>query len=67
MDQLQTYLTARKRDRIETKGDFARRIGITQARLSRLLAGRSYPDIPLALEIERATDGAVPVSAWASK
>lgn len=67
MDQLQTYLTARKRDGIETKGDFARRIGITQTSLSHLLSGRSYPSLTLAFEIERATDGAVPVSAWAPK
>lgn len=67
MEQLILYLAARKRERIETKGEFAKRIGVSQPYLSNLLAGRSYPSLALAFDIEAATDGRVPVSAWAPK
>lgn len=47
-----------------TQAQFAERIGTTQGTVSKLCAGRR-PKWDLALRIERATDGGVPVSIWA--
>jgi len=65
MKQLAEYLNARKAARIETKKAFAARLGVNEKYLSQLLSGFRSPSLPLAFKIERATDGAVPVSAWA--
>lgn len=49
------------------QADFAARLGLTQATVSRLARGVSSPSLDLAFHIERATGGAVPVAVWAPK
>lgn len=44
---------------------FAERLGSTGASVSRWVSRRRVPGIAQAMEIERATRGAVPVEAWA--
>lgn len=44
--------------------DFARRIGATQATVSRLAKQSIMPSLTLAVAIERETNGAVPASSW---
>lgn len=46
--------------------DFARRIGATQATVSRLAKHAMMPSLTLAVAIERETNGAVPASSWVS-
>ena len=41
-----------------------RLLGVTQSHMSRLLGGRRSPGRSLALDIERATAGAVSVESW---
>lgn len=60
MDKLLSYLKARH----ATQAEFAASVGITQAALSRMLAGKITPSLTTAVRIERATDGAVPASSW---
>lgn len=60
---LQRYL----RDAKQKPADFARATGLDEGRLSRLLRGIRRPDIDNATLIERATDGAVPATSWASQ
>lgn len=43
---------------------FAEKIGILRTNLDRLCRGEREPRIELALKIEEATHGAVPVKAW---
>lgn len=62
MSNLAEYLEQR---RIRQE-DFAVSIGVTQATVSRLARRAMRPGLDLALEIEKATDGAVPVASWAS-
>lgn len=50
-----------------TQADFAKRIGRTQAYVSRLCASDASPSLTTALRIERATNGAVPVATWANE
>lgn len=49
-----------------TQEDFAASIGVTQATVSRLASKKHKmkPGLELAVAIERATDGAVPVTSW---
>jgi transcriptional regulator with XRE-family HTH domain len=46
-----------------TQADFAKRVGTSQAHISRLVGGDT-PSLQLALKIETATSGAVPVRVW---
>lgn len=46
------------------RDDAAGRFGITRQHLDRLCRGDRRPSLLLALEIERITDGTVPVTAW---
>ena len=46
------------------QSDLARRLGVTQGYLSKLMAGRKRPSLALAACIERETGGAVTVSSW---
>ncbi len=43
---------------------FAAQIGTSQATVSKLVNGDVRPSLELAVRIERATDGAVPVASW---
>ncbi|WP_092886859.1 helix-turn-helix transcriptional regulator [Roseicitreum antarcticum] len=60
MNTLSAYLS---REGIR-QGDFAKRVGLTQATVSRLARNAMRPRLETALTIERATGGAVPVSSW---
>lgn len=60
MSTLSDYL---KNNRI-LQQDFARRIGATQATVSRLAKHAMKPSLTLAVAIERETDGEVPASSW---
>lgn len=62
MEDLQAWLADKPRG---AKGDLAKRAGITAAYLSDILAGRKRPQIDITWRIEKATDGAVPMQAWA--
>lgn len=57
---LTAYLTTNE----ITQEQFARRIGRTQATISRLCLGERAPSIETAGLIERATGGAVPAAVW---
>lgn len=41
-------------------------LGISRSHMSLIVSGERKPSLDLALAIERATDGAVPVSSWAA-
>jgi plasmid maintenance system antidote protein VapI len=43
---------------------FAETVGRTQATISRIVAGDAQPSFDLAVSIERATGGKVPVWSW---
>jgi transcriptional regulator with XRE-family HTH domain len=60
MNDLKTYLV----DRRLRQADFAERLGITQATVSRLAAKTALPSLELAFAIERETGGAVPAASW---
>lgn len=60
MVTLRQYL----RQRQITQEAFARLTGIPQSLISRFCAGRALPTLQRAAEIERATDGEVPMSSW---
>ena len=47
-----------------TRDEAARLLDITRPHIDRLCRGDRRPSLPLALKIERVTDGAVPVDAW---
>lgn len=47
-----------------TQEAFSRLTGIPQSLISRFCTGRAEPTLQRAAEIERATEGAVPMSAW---
>lgn len=59
MSDLGTYL---KENRIR-QADFAAAIGVTQATVSKLIAG-GRPSLPLAVAIERTTGGVVRAASW---
>jgi transcriptional regulator with XRE-family HTH domain len=48
-----------------TQTQFAARLGVSTPHLSLLISGKKRPSLSLALKIERATNGTVPVSIWA--
>lgn len=60
MSTLSDFLTSKQ----IRQQDFAARIGVTQATVSRLAKRTMMPSLPLAVEIERATEGEVSVSSW---
>lgn len=45
--------------------DFAAAVGVTDGTISRLLGKQFRPGLDLALAIEKATNGKVPMSEWA--
>jgi plasmid maintenance system antidote protein VapI len=47
-----------------TQFEFGRRLGRTQAWVSRISSGERRITLEAAVQIERATGGAVPASAW---
>lgn len=49
-----------------TQADFAQRVGLTQAQVSKICRRKSGVSLETAGAIERATDGRVPVSVWLS-
>jgi DNA-binding transcriptional regulator YdaS (Cro superfamily) len=51
----------------ESQTAFAARAGVSDAAVSGWVAGKHCPDIESASRVERATDGAVPVSIWARR
>ena len=61
MDKLKEYLARLG----VTQNRFAQEIGVEQATVSRLVNGIIRPGIDLAVRIESATGGDVPVSSWA--
>lgn len=61
MNTLQSYLT----ENGISQADFAARIGVTQGTVSKLCAGTIVPRMRTAQAIHAATDGKVPVAAWA--
>lgn len=61
MDKLRAYLDARPKG---AKAAFAEKIGTSPSYLSQILAGKR-PGFDMMVRIERASDGAVPLSAWA--
>lgn len=61
MERLQKYLKTNGMRQVE----LARRLGLSNGYLHNLLRGNRRPSLDMALRIERATDGAVPVQAWA--
>ena len=58
MQTLKDYLKDRK------KSDFAKQIGVSGTQLSQYLSGYRRPGYDLMLEIERLTEGEVPVQSW---
>lgn len=60
MEQLSQYLRTNQ-IRQQT---FAELVGVTQGVVSRLVGGSVKPSLELAVRIDRATAGAVPVHAW---
>lgn len=62
MERLRAYLC----ENDVRQADFAAQVGTTQATISRLLNGVVRPGLDLAVAIEAATQGQVPVAAWVS-
>lgn len=60
MEKLEAYLAANG----IRQSQFAERIGVTQATVSKLIAGSVAPSLALAVRIQRETFGAVPCDAW---
>ena len=60
MEKLAAYLEEHK----ISQREFARLIGIDNSVVSRFLSRDAKPKLATAVRIERATNGAVPVSAW---
>jgi len=60
MSNLASYLRAAQL----TQGAFASLLGVSQPTVNRWIKGQSRPTWDKAAEIEKATQGAVPVSAW---
>jgi transcriptional regulator with XRE-family HTH domain len=61
MEHLQTYLKTHKAKPL------AEAVGISQSYLSDMKKGNRSPSLRVAVAIEDATEGAVPVRAWVSK
>ena len=47
-----------------TQAAFAQQLGVTQGTVSKWKAGEKRPGLDMALKIEAATSGAVPVASW---
>ena len=47
-----------------SQASLAKRIGVSQPTLSRYISGDVLPNVVTALEIQKATQGDVPVEAW---
>jgi transcriptional regulator with XRE-family HTH domain len=47
-----------------SRGDVANALGISRSYFSELESGVKTPGLALAVEIERLTEGAVPVASW---
>lgn len=47
-----------------SNAEAARRVGYDRSNFHRILAGTAKPTVDLAHEIERLTDGSVPMAAW---
>ncbi|HEV8036698.1 helix-turn-helix transcriptional regulator [Yoonia sp.] len=60
MDQLRQYIT----DQGISARAFAQSIGLSAAGLHGIMHGRNVPSLVVAIRIEDATGGAVPVRAW---
>ena len=60
MTKLSQYLS----DTGTTQADLSKRVGIKASHMSLLASGDRLPSLPLAILIERETDGAVPASCW---
>jgi plasmid maintenance system antidote protein VapI len=60
MNALSKHLQARR----ITQTAFAIEVDTTPATISRICAGVFPPSLDLAVRIDRATDGAVPVASW---
>ena len=60
MRQLSKFL----RESEVTQAQFAARVGLSQATVSKLASGTLSPSLQVAVRIERATGGAVCVASW---
>lgn len=60
MTTLATYLASAR----ITQEEFAKKVGLKQAAISRLARGLSRPSLEAAVAIERITEGAVPAASW---
>lgn len=60
-----TKLDAYLRDHGISGRHFAALVGLSEGQVSRIRRGHVIPETRTALAIERATNGAVPVSEWA--
>lgn len=60
---LETYLQSTG----ETQTAFAARVEATVPTINRIIGNQMNPSLALALRIERATDGKVPVAVWADR
>jgi len=60
MTQIQRYLS----DTGMTQTELATLIGISRGHMSEITSGKKTPGLALAIAIERATNGAVPVMSW---
>lgn len=49
-----------------TDGEFAAKVGVSRSMVNRYRHNQATPSLSLAAKIERATDGAVPMSSWVS-
>lgn len=43
---------------------FAKKIGVTHPTLMRYIRGKTVPSVPIAMEIQKATDGKVKLKDW---
>lgn len=60
MEKLQQFLTSSG----TRQSALAAKLQITRGYMSELASGRKLPSLPLAAEIEKVTEGAVPVGCW---
>ena len=60
MNDLKRYLS----NNDETQEQFAERVGVKQATISRILRGKAQPSPELAIKIQDATQGKVPWTGW---
>lgn len=61
-DALKAHLDSEAR-----QGDFAAKIGRSQASVSRYAASARFPDAETARQIDKASEGAVPFALWQSE